>query len=237
MKRCLFCHETLVEEVSWNDCFGLRKRSLFCDTCYKGLEEISGERCDGCGRKHSLFPEQYRQNMTCLDCIKWEGNALYSQVLQRNISLYVYNETLKAIIAKMKYRGDAELAKGFQQKLQQVYTTFFHGYAVVPIPLSEERHYERGFNQAELLAQQLNVPYENWLTRQRHENKQSKKTRSERLKINQHTFLLHSEVPPLTGTHCVLIDDVYTTGATIRAAALILKQAGALSVSSITIGR
>jgi competence protein ComFC len=189
-----------------------------------------------CGRSFSLFPEQYRQGDCCYDCIRWEEDEEWAGVLQQNRSLYVYNDFLKEVIAKIKYRGDVELMKAFYpfgcSSLKNIYRSFL----LVPIPLSEERHYERGFNQAEILAKGLNNNMSLVLIRKTHEEKQSKKNREDRIEKKDNPFeVINPET--IKGKSITLVDDVYTTGSTLRYAAKVLLEAGANSISSITLGR
>jgi len=106
---------------------------------------------------------------------------------------------------------------------------------LVPIPLSDERLYERGFNQAESLALEAGAEPINLLKRV-HSEKQSKKSRNERIRLPQ-VFQLSETAPPFQNKQILLIDDVYTTGSTLRQAAIILRQAGAKSVQSLTLAR
>jgi competence protein ComFC len=116
-------------------------------------------------------------------------------------------------------------------------TAFFRHFSrnvlLVPIPLSEERLIERGFNQAEVLVSFLSLPLWNVLGRRDHE-KQSKKQKSERL-IAPQFYVKDSR--QIAGKDIVLIDDIYTTGATVYHAATQLLQYGASSVSSFTLIR
>jgi competence protein ComFC len=152
------------------------------------LERINGEICRICGRPFSLFPEQYRQGDCCNDCIRWGENEYWSGILQQNRSLYVYNDFLKEVIAKLKYRGDAELVKAFYPVVKKHFKKISRNALIVPIPLSNERQYKRGFNQAELFARGISSNVVMLLERQTHEEKQSKKTRDERLKQKENPF-------------------------------------------------
>ncbi|MCC9088380.1 ComF family protein [Bacillus pumilus] len=105
---------------------------------------------------------------------------------------------------------------------------------LIPIPLSKERLKERGFNQSVVLASLIGMPILQPLVKI-HQSKQSKKSKNERLdqkglfQLKQSDATLQKDI--------VLIDDIYTTGATIYDAAKILKDAGAKSVSSFTLIR
>jgi competence protein ComFC len=236
LSYCLYCHQAYSETWSWAILFGMYRKPLLCQMCESKLEMIKGEICRICGRSFSLFPEQYRQGDCCYDCIRWEEDEEWKGILQQNRSLYVYNDFLKEVIAKIKYRGDAELMKAFYSIARLSFNEIYSSSLLVPIPLSTERNYERGFNQAEILARGLNIKISTVLKRKTHEEKQSKKNREERIKQKENSFevtLPHN----IKAKKITLVDDVYTTGSTLRYAAKVLLEAGAESVSSITLGR
>ncbi|WP_261131795.1 ComF family protein [Bacillus sp. Marseille-Q3570] len=138
-------------------------------------------------------------------------------------------------MAQFKYRGDSELIKAFSDELRTLFKKEFRGTIVVPIPLSEERHYERGFNQSELIAISVGSTVVDALERPLHEEKQSKKSRADRLE-NQTVFTFKSG-SDIRGKSITLVDDIYTTGATVEAAGKILLEQGARKVMSFTVAR
>ena len=87
---------------------------------------------------------------------------------------------MKAVLAQFKFRGDAELVRIFIDLSGAISKYFTNVSTVIPVPLSREREYERGFNQAELLAACLPVEI-SYLSLRRETEKQSKKSRKERL--------------------------------------------------------
>ncbi|MBP1943474.1 ComF family protein [Cytobacillus luteolus] len=167
--------------------------------------------------------------------MKWQKDNRWQDILIKNRSVYTYNPFLKETLSLFKFRGDHAISQIFKQDFKRTFTKHFDKKSIiVPIPLSNERLYERGFNQAKVLAELLHLPISEPLTRI-HLEKQSKKSRSERLRT---TNIFHlKESIKLKGAEIVLIDDIYTTGTTLRHAAEILKEAGALSVSSLTLAR
>ncbi|MGP4078950.1 ComF family protein [Pseudalkalibacillus sp. R45] len=211
---------------------GLEGEPLLCGECREKLVWIDGEICRQCGRVFSLFPEKYRQNDICLDCVEWSKKG---RSISKNRSLFQYNPFLQEWMAQFKYRGDAELIKAFSDELRTLFKKEFRGTIVVPIPLSEKRHYERGFNQSELIAISLGATVVDALERPLHEEKQSKKSRADRLE-NQTVFTFKSS-SNIHGKSITLVDDIYTTGATVEAAGKILLEAGARKVMSFTVAR
>jgi competence protein ComFC len=236
LSYCLYCHQSYTETWSWASLFGLNALPLLCKSCQTKLQLIEEDICRICGRTFSLFPEQYRQGDCCYDCIRWEDNEEWAGVLKQNRSLYVYNDFLKEVISKIKYRGDAELMKAFYPVAHSKFKNISRKNVLVPIPLSEERQYERGFNQAEIFARSLNSNFQPILKRNTHEEKQSKKTREERLLKRNNPFIVIDD-SCVKDKSILLIDDVYTTGSTLRYAAKVLKEVGAGQVSSITLAR
>ncbi|MGN7175963.1 ComF family protein [Paenibacillus sp. FSL R5-0490] len=104
---------------------------------------------------------------------------------------------------------------------------------LVPIPLSPERLYERGFNQsAALILEAGFTPAE--LLQRIHSEKQSKKSRLERIHHHQVFEPLNINIENKV---ILLIDDIYTTGSTLYHAAKVLKTGGAASVLSLTLAR
>lgn len=221
----------MMPQMGWNTLFSKENSNGMCSECYAKFEKIEGEACQKCNRPLTNLAPQYRVGDQCLDCIRWEKDDEWRGTLERNDSLIYYNDFAKEVIAKFKYRGDYMLAYVFapliKRKLQLL--TFN---LIVPIPLSEERLYERGFNQSEaLIAASGHQP--NQLLTRTHSEKQSKKSRSERIHLPQ-VFQIKINIP---NEKILLIDDIYTTGSTLRHAAKVLKEAGAKSVTSLTIAR
>ncbi len=220
-RDCLYCGGDLDEKMSWG-AFFQRDTRLLCDECDGGLLRIK-DGCPCCSRTGM-------DGHLCSDCMEWNRKPEWNGVLERNVSLFQYNEFMKEVLARYKYRGDYVLAKALVSFMQ---TAIPKADLFVPIPLSPERLYERGFNQSKALLTEAGLPCHDLLTRT-HTEKQSKKTRRERMTGAQVFRLSGTD---LSGKKILLIDDIYTTGTTLRHAAILLKKAGAREVSSFTIAR
>jgi ComF family protein len=110
--------------------------------------------------------------------------------------------------------------------------------AIVPVPLHRTRRLERGYNQsaalARGLAEHLDAPCRPaWLTRPRPTRSQTHLSRRERWQNVAGAFDVPQPLP--NGCALLLVDDVLTTGATVTAAARVLRRAGAGSVHLATL--
>jgi competence protein ComFC len=144
---------------------------------------------------------------------------------------------MKETLALYKFRGDAIIAKAFYRDFRKMYEEEFkkEQCILVPIPLGPKRLYERGFNQSLLLAKLL-APIEIIEPLAKTDSvKQSKKIRQERLQQENPFYVTEPQI--VRGKSILLIDDIYTTGTTIRMAAKVLKEAGAGDISSLTLVR
>ncbi|MDQ0214960.1 competence protein ComFC [Oikeobacillus pervagus] len=231
--RCLLCNEPMNIDHDWHTFLFFKKEEPCCENCQNQLKRITGEQCKICSRPLANLDSTYMEGDLCLDCIRWEQDPEYKEVLHKNISLYEYNDFMKEVIARFKYRGDYVLARCFSEQIRKSLNS--HTYdKIIPIPLSEKRLLERGFNQATALATEASLTITNALSR-KHSEKQSKKSRTERIHLPQVFQLIPDQ--HVTNQTILLIDDIYTTGSTIRHAAKILKTAGASNIHSFTLAR
>lgn len=233
--KCLICHDEWMPRMSFSMLLTLQQPDVCCLRCRSRFVLIDGSVCDRCCRPFAGLEPSHRQGRLCTDCVRWQENDEWKDVLTKNRSVYMYNEWMKEVVALWKFRGDYAIVQAFQEEFRrEFYRHFDHTFLIVPIPLSTERLYERGFNQAKALAELLALPIHELLHRH-HQEKQSKKSRRERLRT-ENVFQL-PEKTSLQDKRIVLIDDIYTTGTTLRHAAKVLRQAGAASVSSFTLAR
>ena len=230
MNRCLVCDEGMKQALTWRSLLKQAEARAICEGCEGKLNRITGETCKMCSRE---LDGNYSTGDLCLDCSRWERDREWGGYLSKNISLFHYNEYLKDIIAKYKYRGDYALAEVFVPFLKERLKDMEFDLVTV-IPLSHERLTERGFNQVQALADLLGIHTVEILTRI-HTEKQSKKSRQERMSLPQVFQVMQLDL--LEHKSILIIDDIYTTGTTLRHAAKALITAGAKEVSSITLAR
>lgn len=227
MDYCLSCDEPLLMQITWQNVIHPTKRAKLCALCTDQLEELSGKQCKTCSRQTTVDQ--------CEDCKRWASMFAGKDPLQRNTSVYAYNESIKEMITKWKYRGDYVLGEAFQEafikRFNESFSDVIKQAIIVPIPLSADRLYERGFNQAQMLTSFLQGNSEQLLKRI-HNEKQAKKSRIERL-MTENPFRVTERV----NRQVILIDDIYTTGRTVRHAAQALKENGCPQVFSYTLIR
>jgi len=136
---------------------------------------------------------------------------------------------LLKLAKQLKYRNSYQLASTLVKiMLLRPLPVIDQADCLVPVPLHPRRQKERGFNQAQLLAQQLSAHYHlpvinHWVKRIHHGKHQADiKHRPERIKNIARGFAATSSLPDLSGKKIVLVDDLTTTGATLQQTAAVL---------------
>lgn len=152
-----------------------------------------------------------------------------------------YDGALRKLIHLFKYGRVAALAQPFGEMLAQALPRSFAADVLVPMPLHWFRHWRRGFNQSELLARALSkrtgIPtVSSALKRSRSTPPQAGLTGAQRRQNVVGAFEVNRK-ELIEGKHVVLVDDVFTTGATAGACAVALRKAGARDVSVLTVAR
>lgn len=167
-------------------------------------------------------------------------------------SLGVYQGTLKQAIQQLKYRQVKELSGELYNILVEYWARYQpflldeikksrgKEWAVVPVPLHWYRKNWRGFNQSSLighqLAESLGLQYSDYLIRHKYTKSQAKLTGRQRHINIRNAFSLDTKYA-VHNTNILLIDDVWTTGSTLRECCYILKRNGAKKVWAITLAR
>lgn len=227
MNNCVWCVEEMDTPLQWSNLFVPKQKQLLCKSCTASLKKIDIQICLTCSK-----PSLAKQ---CTDCKEWKRIYYNQDPLLKNISVFEYNGFIKEMITKWKYRGDYQIGFAFQSTFKQTFQAMFHHLPssphIVPIPLSKEREQHRAFNQAEMLAAFLTQDTKQLFIRMKGE-KQSKRNRKERMDSKNPFILRRPVIKPV-----VLVDDIYTTGRTLRHAAELLKQAGCSEVYSYTLIR
>ncbi len=152
-----------------------------------------------------------------------------------------YEGALQKLIQVFKYGKIESLADPLSRLLLKSLPFGDNFDAVIAMPMHwRKKHWERGFNQAELLAEPVARRYglklSNNLRRAHYTKAQAGLSEQERQKNLKDSFIVRRSAE-LQGKRVLLIDDVLTTGATLRAAAAALKASGAARVTALTLAR
>ena len=159
-------------------------------------------------------------------------------------SFGAYTPRMSRAILLLKYGNVAPIGGWFARRLAGVLRGQPQGFAadiVVPVPLDRGRLRERGYNQAELiakpLARLLGIPFRSYLlVRTRPRPNQLRLTPRERWETVRGAYAPH-QTAQVDKLRVLLVDDVFTTGATLDACSRALKGAGAARVVGLTVAR
>lgn len=211
-KLCINCEQSLIDH-----------EKILCITCQHLLPET-----DFTGHKDNLIER-----------------AFYGRVgITEATSLYYLREKgiVQKLIYELKYNGNQEIGRyigNIMANELKKSNRFNEIDCIVPVPLHPKKKRKRGYNQLTLfgraLSEQLRIPYvEDKLIRKSVTTSQTKKNRLDRFS-NAKEIYFNSEVPFFVDKHILLIDDVFTTGATLEACAKALLTSEGLTVSLATI--
>ena len=217
-------------------------QTVFCAACKITLAPVCEPWCRVCG---TPFDPGALAAEICAGCRpnRYHGERPYLAAR----SAYFFEGPMRHAVHSLKYRGKTgqvpALAALMAEALQTNGELTTPGLQlVVPVPLHPWRRWRRGFNQSELLARslakQLGLPARDALCRSRFTPPQVGLTRDEReLNIKGSFAVRAGNEPALAGKSVLLVDDVFTTGATCEEAARTLKAAGAREIVVVTLAR
>ncbi len=211
-----------------------RVGSILCAECASQMARVPDLICPRCGRFHDDGAGITR-SLPCGDC-----RRTHSPLIQMRAPLR-YAEPTSRIIHRFKYEGYFALGEPLARFMFDDWPVWEQPPdLILPIPLHPKRRRRRGYNQSELLAAPLGrslgvqtAPA--GLRRVRHTAPQVGLGPNERHDNVRDAFA--ADASRVSGRHVLLVDDVLTTGATMRAAAEALLAAGAASISAYCLAR
>ena len=203
-----------------------------CAGCRRKIDDLKVRepRCMQCGK-----PVQDTRREYCYDCMHMEHRY------DRGYGLWLHKEPVSTSIYQFKYHNQRDYGVCYAKELIRCYGNIIKSWTpdlMIPIPLHKKRRRQRGYNQAAVICQELGrmlgIPGdEKSLYRKFYTDPQKTLSHKERRKNLKHAFALKKgfRVVPTV----LLIDDIYTTGNTIDAAASVLKKKGVEKVYFLTI--
>ena len=223
--RCRKCGKILKEDTG------------LCKSCYSKINFITEPYCQKCGHPFEFLTDVKGQ-MICGKCLKNNRSPF-----RLSRSAFIYDEESKNLVLNSKFNDRTENAKFFAKILlvagQDIFTAGVD--LIVPVPLHYTRLLKRRYNQSALLCSELSklsgIKCDN-LSLVRHQ-----KTRPQvelsgiARQRNVHNVFSVKDVSAIKNRRILLIDDVLTTGATLRECTKALKHSGAKSVDTLTLAR
>lgn len=214
-RRCPICDDVI------------SSKELICDKCAEIPRIVPMPRCVKCS-KHVK-----RTGIMCPDCER-ENKSFVS-----GVALYEYDsvkESIHALKDSAKFDNASFFAKMIYKHLGEKLTSF-NADAIVPIPLHKDKYKKRGFNQSLLIANELSkelkIPVRDDIL-ERKEKTKDQKTMTHSERQNNLVGAFHMPKNDVKLDTVLLLDDVYTTGATIEEATRTLLESGVSRVFFVT---
>lgn len=216
-RRCPVCHRILRDQ-----------KALVCPGCESVFRPITEDYCLKCGSP--VKPEEEY----CRDC------AGKKRSFDEGRGIFFYDQKMRRSLIRYKYYGSREYADYYAVSMYRYGRRNILRWkpdVIIPVPLHQRKLRMRGFNQSGLLAERLgtflDIPVsEGTLRKIRGTRSQKKLDAAQRRKNLRQAFRAERRLDGLT---ILLVDDVYTTGSTVEAAAACLKEAGAEKVCFLTL--
>lgn len=218
--KCLLCNQFYNDTYDLIDLL-LPKRlfgNYLCPSCKEMFELIKYfPHCSYCLHK----------GLNCTECQRWQNFTLCHQ------GLFYYNEIAKQWLHEYKIMGNFNLRYSFLSDIYDcLYPLHKQGYTFVPIPISEEKYYLRGFNQVTAILELLPFNFSECLKQVINEPDQKSKSKVERLQTKQKYQLV--DIP---SQKICLVDDIYTTGRTLAMGYELFSEITDVKITSFSIFR
>lgn len=222
--RCLNCGEILSDP------------GYLCERCSETINFIGPHCCYKCG--HPLYEEKPAPKTLCFGC-RQHRRSFYR--LSR--SAVIYDDSSKNLILGFKFSDKTENANLLAVMLKVAGKDIFETGAdiLIPIPLHYTGLIKRRYNQSSLLAaglgKMVGLPVDNFsLVKHKRTRSQTECSGRERVVNVKNAFSVRCP-ERIKGKRIILIDDVMTTGSTLKEAARVLHKAGAKSIDVLTVAR
>lgn len=219
-----------------------------CPICNEIVSQRGADICRSCERKLTYVGDSY-----CMRCGKPVGeDAEYCGDCMRidheydeGCAALVYDEYMSKSIYRFKYNGKKEFAKFYARVMHERLGHMidaWHVDGIIPVPVHKDKLCKRGYNQAALIAKELSartkIPMYDHIVSRRLATAASKNLGAKERQNNlKKAFIVDRNVVKLDSV--LIVDDIYTTGATVDAMARILKDSGVSKVyfATLCIGR
>jgi len=216
-----------------------RDAEYFCSLCRQHIQLVGHPLCNICGRP---YPDGSGDDHACGICLERQPQF----VAARAWACYprADDHPLRQVVQKFKYSRKVSLGKPLGRLMArgcQDFLAAVNADVIVPVPLYPKRLRWRGFNQSVLLAREVgrayNIQLDRFLLiRHRETAAQTQLPEEARRRNVRGAFALNPE-RPVKNKRILLVDDVYTSGATVDECSRTLKRGGAKEVYVLTLAR
>jgi len=210
-------------------------RGPVCEACWASLRPLSPPLCDRCGDQIPSWRAASLAGRACARCRR------KPRLITRCRAFGAYDGRLRLIIHALKYDKRRSLARRLALLMRERGEDVLAGAdCLVPVPLHWRRLRMRGFNQAADLAEGVGLPVARALRRVRPTRPQAELPAGRRHRNVRGAFAAARRSRrrhEIAGRCVVLVDDVFTTGATLDGCARVLKAEGAREVRALTVAR
>jgi competence protein ComFC len=212
-----------------------RKERDICEVCWNSLVTLPDAFCPYC---KSFMGGEDTKCSFCESTRKVGEDLNFFMVR----SLGRFDDYYKELIHRFKYGKKIPLGKRLAQRLGETInddSNFLGSDFLIPVPLHKSRYRERGFNQSEIVAEEISKitgvsVLKNVLKRKKNTKDQTNLSPSQREENVRGAFVV-TKPEVINDKRIILVDDVITTGATLSECARMLKQAGAKEILGMTI--
>ena len=215
--RCPVCDEIVVP-----------KGDFVCDKCRNAFTRVGNIYCIVCGK-----PLKNESSVLCTRC---NGK---NHTFDECRAAFIYDDVMRKSIYRFKYHRRCEYSKYYGREIVSIFKDKINQYnadAIIAVPMYRKKQRQRGYNQAYLIAKEIShqtkIPIlNNYIVRGRSTAVMRNLGAEERENNLKKAFKISSDVVKLTNV--IIVDDIYTTGATMDAVASCLKASGVKRVYGI----
>ena len=217
--RCPFCDRLL------------DTKETVCPVCREKLPYIKPPVCRKCGRP------VIEGDVLCDDCLRED------HVFDKGGALFLYNDMTREALTALKYKNRADIGRSLGRLLYDHKSGVLSEYGIdliVPVPIHPSRRKKRGYNQADIIAsafsERAGFPIErNAVIRAKKTSALKEMDRAARQKAAGAAFEEGPAIDAVDGKRILIIDDIFTSGATIDGVSHVLKAGGARFAAFLTV--
>jgi len=216
--HCLLCNNPLYTETV--------EHPLICRNCFALLKPISGKRCKTCGTP--LISE----DITCMRC----RNRGFS--FSNNYSLFIYSGMIKELLYQYKFNNEKHLSVVFSELIYRYLSINCQDqFTLVPAPSRKSGKRHRGWGHVEIIALILKnhykVPTLFCLKRKGETTQKTLNYEGRLTNLNGKIYIKKNRI--VLPEKIIILDDIFTTGATIEQCSKVLRNGGAKEIRSLTV--